>query len=197
MRTVVFLAVVLAGVGVRATEPELINDGPSPLMEISLQGSHVRRSGDLTSDSTGGQLDFGLRLFNSPRPGFAGRSFLEVKMFFQQFKADTLLFPFANDETIRMGAFGLISNVSMWHDDLDIFFVGVGPAVVTLSQTEPKDSSQSYGTFLWQLGYRRDLNEKWSVGAQVEWFTLDSVVFERESSFRSFSTGLRVGYVLK
>lgn len=180
-----------------ASEPEMIGDAFAPKMEISGGLGQSARHGDLTDDTKGPAVDVGVRMFNAPHGGFAGRSFLELKMFFQNFNADTLDFPFANDKTIRMSGFGLLSDVSLWSDSRNIVFLGIGPAVVTLSQTEPKDSYQSYGVFLWQFGYRRDLDERWSVGAQAEWFEVSQSVLEHESTFRSFTAGIRVGYVLQ
>lgn len=163
-------------------------------MEFALGPQFEQRSGWLTKDRRGAVSLLSFHLLGGQSPSGA-TSFFDLQMGFGSFDGvNQGGYPFAAGEKIEQQTFALIPNIGFGSLGGGHFFAGVGPQLISLRQTSPSDSAQSFGTMIWQVGYRLPFAETWSGSLKLNYSDYSSEVADQKSFFATFGTSLQLGY---
>lgn len=194
MKTLLFIAAFLISDTVFG-QVLAVPEGERPgLIEVSVGAQTERRSGYLAKDRSGSGLAISVHLF-SP---VDRRSFFDIQFAGSRFEAVNTAgeLPFAADKEVHVSTTAILPNLGFWSfgQDHGFFFVGVGPALVTVRQDDPVRQSQTYGTFLWQAGSRYQLTEAWSATLKLNHYEIAATVNDNDTFFASFNTRIEIGY---
>ncbi|MBX3041099.1 MAG: hypothetical protein KF789_10375 [Bdellovibrionaceae bacterium] len=163
-------------------------------MEVALGPQFEQRSGWLTKDRSGVSSLLSFHLLSGQSESGAV-SFFDLQMGFGSFEGvDRGGYPFAAGETIHQQTFALVPNIGFGSLGGGHFFAGVGPQLISLRQSSPSDSAQSFGTMIWQAGYRLPFGEAWSGNLKINYSDYSSEVANQKSFFATFGTSLQLGY---
>lgn len=165
------------------------------LIELSGGLQLENRSGWLTREKSGVGLAASANLYN-PMSG-DGLSFFEFQFGYSEFRAANAGgFPFAGGERTRFLALGLIPSVGFLPLKNGNLFFGIGPMQYTVWQEKPLKQEQTYGTFLWQLGGRYVLSDRWAGLAKLSYSDLEATVNGQETFTANINLRLELAFTL-
>lgn len=190
MRAFVFCAVsVLMGSFSGASEPEYIQVTQltsGPRVEITLSGGVAQQTGYLTSENSVGTYVLGVNMES-------GSGLMSFE--WNGFRAhhDTGEFALANDKEVRVSTFSFLPQIKVLDRGPWNIFLGFGLAHVTLSQRDP-DYYTVYGSFILSGTLRYRLSERWSVHYKTQWYDVQQIVNDQDTSFEVWNHVAGLGW---
>lgn len=125
------------------------------------------------------------------------RSFFDLQLGGSSTKAvENGGYPFVGGEDLTKTTFAFVPQIGFLPVGRGHFFAGLGPQLITVSQTSPQDSVQTYGVFLWQAGYKASLSDQWSWNLKLNYSDYQSEAAGERSFFANFGGLLQLMYRL-
>lgn len=165
------------------------------LIEIAGGVQLESRSGWLTREKSGLGFAGAAHLYN-PMSG-DGLSFFEFNFGYSEFRAANAGgFPFVGGEKTKFLALGLIPSIGFLPMKNGNLFFGIGPMQYTVWQDGPLKQQQTYGTFLWQVGGRYSLSDRWSALVKLNYSDLEATVNGQETFTANIGLRLELAFTL-